>query len=66
MHRETLERFVLWLCLFLLHFLKNFLEDISLLDHDDLLDVYALHFVFLPIIQRQLDTFREGWAHHPL
>ena len=42
-----------------------FLEDISLLDPDDL-DVYALHFVFLPIIQRQLDTFREGWAHHPL
>lgn len=29
-------------------------------------DKYAMHFVFRPIIQQQLDIFREGWAHHSL
>ena len=35
----------------------------SLLDPDDVLDIYALHFAFLPLIQTQLDTFR---AQHSL
>ena len=43
-----------------------FMEDIGLLNHDDLVDLYALHFVFLQVIQQQLDIFREGWAHHSL
>lgn len=29
-------------------------------------DVYALHFVFLPKIQQQLDNFRKGWCQHRL
>ena len=68
-HNQRIER--LWrdlytgcICFFYTFF--YFLEDISLLDPDDLLDIYALHFVFLPLIQKQLDTFRAGWAHHPL
>ena len=39
------------------------MED-GLLNVDDVCDLYALHAVFLPIIQTQLDVFREGWAHH--
>ena len=35
-----------------------------MLDVDNSLDIYALQFIFLPIIQSQLDIFREGWAHH--
>ena len=68
-HNQRIER--LWrdlysgcICFFYNFF--HFLEDIGVLDPNDVLDVYALHFVFLPIIQSQLDTFREGWAHHPL
>ena len=30
------------------------------------LDLYALHMAFLPLIQHQLDVFREGWANHSL
>ena len=30
------------------------------------LDVCALHFVYLPIIQCQVDMFREAWCNHPL
>ena len=33
---------------------------------DDPHDLYALHFVFLAVIQKQLDRFREGWANHCL
>ena len=25
---------------------------------------YALHKVVIPIVQTQLDVFRQGWAHH--
>ena len=37
-----------------------------MLDVNDPCDVYALHFVFLPVIQQQLDLFWNGWAHHAL
>ena len=43
-----------------------FLEDAGLLNINDPLDMYTLHLVMLPVIQRQLDLFREGWANHSL
>ena len=68
-HNQRIER--LWrdlytgcICFFYSFF--YFLEDMNILDRDDPKDKYALHFVFLPIIQTQLDSFREGWAHHSL
>lgn len=68
-HNQRIER--LWrdlysgcVCFFYTFFRS--LESLTLLDPDDLLDIYALHFAFLPIIQGQLDTFRDGWSHHPL
>ena len=33
---------------------------------DDTRDVYALHLVFIPIIQKHLDMFQQGWVHHSL
>lgn len=42
------------------------LEDSGVLDVNSTYDLYALHFVFLPIIQEHLDRFRQGWAHHSL
>ena len=29
-------------------------------------DLYCLHYVFIPRIQHQLDTFRETYSHHKL
>ena len=42
------------------------MEDNGLLDINSPTDIYALHFVFLPIIQNHLNIFRHGWAHHKL
>ena len=68
-HNQRIER--LWrdlysgcICFFYNFF--YFLEDIGILDICDPLDLYALHFIFLPVIQTQLDVFKEGWANHGL
>ncbi len=47
-------------------FLFFFLEDTGILDTENEEDLYTLHCVFLPKVQKQLDIFREAWAHHPL
>ena len=42
------------------------------MEHHDLLDpmnekhLYALHYVFIPRINRALSEFRHGWNHHPI
>ena len=68
-HNQRIER--LWrdlysgcICFFYSFF--YYLEDTNILNREDERDKYALHFVFLPVIQQQLDTFREGWAHHSM
>ena len=68
-HNQRIER--LWKDLFLgcasfFYSLFYSLEDIGELDVNCPFDVYALHFVFVPIIQQHLDMFRQGWAHHRL
>ena len=68
-HNQRIER--LWRDLFAgcVSFFYNFfysLEDNGLLDINCPLDIYALHFVFVPIIQNHLDMFRSGWAQHSL
>ena len=59
-HNQRIER--LWrdlysgcVCLFYNFF--YFLEDIGMLNCDDPFDLYALHIVYLPVIQKQLDLF---------
>uniref|UniRef100_A0A1X7VJ63 Integrase core domain-containing protein n=1 Tax=Amphimedon queenslandica TaxID=400682 RepID=A0A1X7VJ63_AMPQE len=51
--------------IFLLFLLLLF-EDVQLLDVDDLRDMYALHFVFVSVIQRHLNLSRSGWAQHSI
>ena len=68
-HNQRIER--LWRdvfsgCLCFFNFFFYFLEDTGLLDVDDVLDLYTLHYVFLPLIQKQLDLFKQAWARHPL
>lgn len=68
-HNQRIER--LWRdlfsgCVCFFYYFFYFLEDTGLLDVDDPCDLFALHFVMLPVIQHQLDLFRDGWANHSL
>ena len=68
-HNQRIER--LWRdlfsgCISFFYSLFYSLEDIGELDVNCPFDVYALHFVFIPIIQQHLDMFRQGWGHHRL
>lgn len=44
----------------------TFWKDINVLDINNEVDLYALHYILLPIIQTQLNTFSKGWANHSL
>ena len=68
-HNQRIER--LWRdlfsgCISLFYYLFYSLEDAGLLDPDDIMDLWALHFVFLPKIQSQLNAFSEAWCNHPI
>jgi hypothetical protein len=42
------------------------LEDLGLLDPLDEFHLYALHYVFLPRINKCLQKFRQCWNDHPI
>lgn len=42
------------------------LEEDGLLDISNTLHIFLAHFVFLPRLHKDLQTFAEGWNHHPL
>ena len=68
-HNQRIER--LWRdlyagCISFFYTLFYSFEGLHLLNMNNTRDVYALHFVFIPIIQNHLDMFRQGWAHHSL
>jgi hypothetical protein len=68
-HNQRIER--LWRdlysgCICFFYHLFYFMEDVGMLDVENALDIYALQFVMLPVIQHQLDMFKIGWAHHSL
>ena len=48
------------------HFSTTFLEDCGLLHIEYELDIYAVQYTFLPMIQEKLDSFRLGWCHHSM
>ena len=68
-HNQRIER--LWRdifagCISFFYYFFYFMEDVAILDRNSEVDLYALQYVFIPIIQRQLDLFRQAWAGHPL
>ena len=68
-HNQRIER--LWRDIFpdfisYFYFLFYSMEAERILDPDNEIDLYALHFVFVPILQQQLDLFRLGWCKHRL
>lgn len=68
-HNQRIER--LWRdlfsgCVCFFYYFFYFLEDSELLNINDEKDLYTLQYVFVPIIQRQLDVFRQAWSRHSL
>ena len=68
-HNQRIER--LWRdlfpdCVSFFYFLFYSMEAEGILDPNKEIDLYALHFVFLPLLQQQLNLFRLGWCNHRL
>ena len=43
-----------------------YLEDTTLLDSDDDLCLYALHYIYIPRINQHLKEWKDAWINHPL
>lgn len=68
-HNQRIER--LWRdvfcgCLSLFYELFHELEYQGMLNPDDELHLWRLHFVFIPIINRHLNNWRAAYIHHSL
>ena len=66
-HNQRIER--LWRdlfcgCICFFYFTFYQLENDGLLDVNSSLDIFAVHLVYLPIIQEHLTQFQNGWARH--
>ena len=48
------------------HGLFNHLESVGMLDPNDDLHIFCLHTVFLPRINRHLNTWKKAWVKHPI
>jgi len=44
----------------------SWMEDSNILDVENPYHMYALHYVYLPRINQQLQQFMSAWNHHPL
>ena len=68
-HNQRIER--LWRdvfsgCTALYYQLFYHLEDSGVLDNENDVHLFCLHYVFLPRINHSLQQFLETWNHHPL
>ena len=68
-HNQRIER--LWRDVFssytiLYYQLFRYLEDVNLLDIDNDLHLFCLHYVFLPRLNQSLSQFIHMWNNHPL
>ena len=43
-----------------------YLEGINILDVDNDLHLFCLHYIFIPRINRHLEMWRQAWIKHPL
>ncbi len=48
----------------LYHSLFTHLEDCSVLDPLNTIDLFSLHMIFIPRINRHIEVWSEGWNHH--
>jgi len=42
------------------------MEEEGILDPDDELNLYSLHYIYVPRISRLLEDFKCSWKNHPL
>lgn len=63
---ERLWRDVFEKCLYSFYNRFYFLEDQGVLDVECPVQLFCLHYVYLPRIQASLDNFRDAWNHHLL
>ena len=68
-HNQRIER--LWRDVFqgvlrMYHELFHYMEDNFLLNLSSEFDLFCLHFVFIPRINRHLDMWKDGWVRHKL
>ena len=68
-HNQRIERLWVDVKIYVIcHFsnLSTYPESCSLLDSDDEIHLFALHFIFLPHINLMLEELMEKWNNHPL
>jgi hypothetical protein len=68
-HNQRIERLWCDMFSFVLSYYRNlffYLESIHLLDPNYEINMYALHFTYLPRINMALDHFVSQWNNHPL
>ena len=68
-HNQRIER--LWRdlfsgCVSYFYYLFSNLEEAGLLDCSNHYDLFALHYVYLPLLNDRLQQFRNAWSHHSL
>ena len=63
-HNQRIERF--WRDLFtsLFYHIFYYLEDLNVLSHVNMYDLFCLHFVFRPHICHQLKVFSDAYSQH--
>ena len=68
-HNQRIERLwrdVFMQCTVLFYRLFYFMEEIGILDPDNEIHLYSLHYIFLARINAALKAFKDGWNNHPL
>lgn len=68
-HNQRIER--LWrdvyhACTYKYYWLFTFMEEIGILNINNDVHIFCLHFVFIPLIRKHLSDFLNGWNHHGL
>ena len=64
-HNQCIERPLFNLpCSYLPYFV--YLEDEALLDPTDDVDLFCVHYIYLPRVNSQLQAFRDAYCHHKL
>ena len=63
---ERLWRDIFAWCIYLYYNLLFFMEDRGMLDAANDVDLFCLHYVFLPRIERHLNLSSNGWNNKPL
>ena len=68
-HNQRIER--LWKdvftgCMSLFYHLFHHMEEVHVLNVDDEIHLYCLHYVFLTRINNALQQFCDGWNNHPI